>query len=169
MLSVSLLHGLINTSTIMPLKQWSEAEVKTQWTPRKAQTFPYRSCPFSTFPFLHLHDALPTMCPSRKLVFPLVYEECTLPCRARLSSQCLHQSLWTLWGQRLSHFLSYAMPRAAVNTEYWLEIWNSEYCLENPGWKTSPAWSALSEPWMDRQLQTEAWSLDPLIWHPVFL
>lgn len=131
MLSVSLSHGLINTSTVMPSSQWSEAGEKTQWTPRKAQTCPYRSCPFSPFPFLHLCDVLPAIRPSRKLAAPLVYEECTLSYGVWLSSQCLHHRLWMLWGQRLSHFLSYAMPRAVV------ELLNTGWKLwrVNIGWK----------------------------------
>lgn len=114
MLSLSLLHGLINTSTVMPLEQWSEAAVAvTQWKPRKAPTCPYRSCPFS--PFLHLCDPLPAIYPSWKLAFPLVYEGGTLPYRELLASQRLYQRLrMALWGQRLSHFLSYAMPMTVM-------------------------------------------------------
>lgn len=57
------LTWLIHTSTGMPLKQWSEFEVETQHTPRKAKNCPYRSCPFSPFLFLHLSDALFTSTP----------------------------------------------------------------------------------------------------------
>lgn len=37
------LHSLINTSPVMLLNQWSEAEAKAQWSPRKAETCPYKA------------------------------------------------------------------------------------------------------------------------------
>lgn len=157
MLSVSLSHGLINTSTVMPSNQWSEAGEKTQWTPRKAQTCPYRSCHFSPFPFLHLCDVLPAIHPSWKLAAPLVYEECTLPygvwylpsayirdyecfegkdCLIFCLMQCLGQ-WWNFWIQ-------------AGNCEEWI--------LAGKSWVDNIA-SFISSQWALDGQKTSNWSL----------
>lgn len=88
------LHSLI-TSTVTPLNQQSETEAKTQWTPRKAETCPYKAVFFHrSFSSSMWHS--PAMCLSWELASPFMHEEFTFPCEAWLSSQCLLQRLWML-------------------------------------------------------------------------
>lgn len=119
------LTRFIHTSIGMPLKWWSEFEVETQCMPRKAKKCPYRSCPFSPFLFLHLCDALftSTLCVSAEDLFVPYYMKNALTPTVYNYLPGAYIRVRMLWGQRLPHFLSYAIPRTVLEcagTSQWL-------------------------------------------------